>query len=129
MSRVVNDRNTERLNLLETRHIHHELIVSEACSSFGDRDVRARIDGARFLYNILRIPRCQELTFFDIEAASETRGCAGTFDDHVGLATKKGRNLKSIDHLGNWHGLIRLMKIRKNFETGFRFHASQNAQA
>src|SRR5829696_4348193 len=92
MSGVKDDAETSFTNPVERSHIRDKIVVAERHTSLGEKESLVS-ERNQLIRNILQIPRCEELSFFDVHHSSGLCRCL----DKIGLAAKEGGDLQDID--------------------------------
>ena len=129
MGRIENDWIACICHDRQSSHIGNQHIIAKTGAAFAEHD--AFVTGRRDLGRRIRhVPRCEELTFFDVYHSARRPGG----QQQIRLAAKKCRNLQDITDFGSFGAMICLMDVGQNgtaelvLDLGKVFKAELDAQ-
>ena len=105
-------------------HVDDEVVVAEACATFGENDFGVAA-GSDFFGDVAHVPRRKELRFLDVDDAA---GFGGG-DQKISLAREECWDLQDIRDLGGRSGLGGVVDVGEDRELQIGFDFSEDAQS
>ena len=105
-------------------HVDDEVIVAEACATFGEDDFGVA-GGSDFFGNVAHVPGRKELSLLYVDDAT---GFGGG-DEEIGLAREEGGDLQDVRNFGGGSGLGGVVDVGEDREMQIGFDFSEDAQA
>src|SRR4051812_45196469 len=108
----------------ERAHVHHQIVVAEACAALSHEDAIVSRRAA-FLNHVLHVPWRNELALLDVDRAlGHTRSRY-----QIGLAAEESRDLKHVGDFCNLRHIFGFVNVGENWDVYFVFHFFQDAKA
>ena len=103
-------------------HVDDEVIVAEACATFGEDDFPVA-GGSDFFGNVAHVPGRKELSLLYVDDAT---GFGGG-EEKIGLAREEGGDLQDVRNLSGGSGLGGVVDVGEDREMQIGFDFSEDA--